>query len=113
MGHWKGSALSIMIDLLVSVLSGGATTHEIGSRDEEYAVSQLFAAFDLGRLTDAEKRAAAIADVAESLRQTLPIEEGGQAFYPGQRTWMRRLDNLEKGIPVDEETWEQILVLAA
>ena len=111
MGQWKGSALAIMIDLLVSILSGGATTQEIGERDEEYAVSQLFAAFDLGRLTDAKKRAAAIADVTESLRQTRPIEEGGQVFYPGQRTWMRRQENLEKGIPVDPDTWEEILVL--
>jgi 3-dehydro-L-gulonate 2-dehydrogenase len=111
MGQWKGSALAIMIDLLVSVLSGGSTTREIGEQDEEYAVSQLFAAFDLEQLTDAESRDKAVADVTESLLGTRPIEADGQAFYPGQRTWMRRQQNLEEGIPVDPDTWEEILEL--
>jgi 3-dehydro-L-gulonate 2-dehydrogenase len=111
MGHWKGSALAIMIDLLVSILSGGSTTREIGNRTEEYGVSQLFAALDLEQLTDGESRARAIADVTESLLGTKPIEADGQAFYPGQQTWMRRQQNLEKGIPVDPDTWEEILAL--
>ena len=68
MGHWKGSALAIMIDLLVSILSGGSTTREIGDRTEEYGVSQLFAALDLGQLTDEESRARAIAEVTRSKR---------------------------------------------
>jgi 3-dehydro-L-gulonate 2-dehydrogenase len=110
-GNWKGSALAVMIDLLVSILSGGSTTQEIGTRSEEYGVSQLFIAFDLGQISDTENRARAIKDVTDSLRETAPIEPGGQVFYPGQQTWMRREENLEKGIPVDPDTWEKIIAL--
>jgi len=110
-GNWKGSALAVMIDLLVAILSGGATTQEIATRSEEYGVSQLFIAFDLGQITDAENRARAIKEVTDSLRETAVIEPGSQVFYPGQQTRMRREENLEKGIPVDPDTWEKIIAL--
>ncbi len=54
MGAWKGSGLAILIDLLVSILSGGLTTNEIGKNEEEYGLSQLFIAFDLQQLSDPE-----------------------------------------------------------
>ena len=111
MGYWKGSALAMMIDLLVATLSGGATTYEIGGRDEEYAVSQFFMAFDLEQLTDVESGDRAIRDLTESLRETEPLEPGGQVNYPGQQTWLRRTENTEKGIPVDPDTWEEIIAL--
>lgn len=111
MGNWKGSGLAMLIDLLVSILSTGSTTREIGTRSEEYGVSQLFIALDLGQITDAENRARAIKDVTDSLRETAAIEPGGQVFYPGQQTWMRREENLKHGIPVDPDTWEKILAL--
>jgi 3-dehydro-L-gulonate 2-dehydrogenase len=111
MGNWKGSGLAMMIDLLVSILSNGSTTREIGARDEEYAVSQLFMAFDLEQVSDTESRAKAIKDVTDSLLERTPIEPGGQVFYPGQGTWLRRQENLKNGIPVDPDTWEKITAL--
>ena len=110
-GYWKGSALAMMIDLLVSILSGGATTREIGEQDEEYAVSQVFMAVDLELLSDAEHRDRAIRNVTDALLETPPVEPGGDVYYPGQQTWMRRQENLEKGIPVDRDTWEEIFAL--
>jgi 3-dehydro-L-gulonate 2-dehydrogenase len=111
MGNWKGSGLAMMIDMLVSILSSGSTTREIGERNEEYAVSQLFMAFDLEQISDTENRAKAIKDVTDSLLESTPTEPGGQVFYPGQRTWLRREENLQKGIPVDPDTWETIIAL--
>jgi 3-dehydro-L-gulonate 2-dehydrogenase len=110
-GHWKGAALAVMIDLLVSMLSGGSTTQEIGARSEEYGVSQLFIAFDLGQIADAKTRARAIKDVTDSLCETAAIEPGAEVFYPGQQTCLRREENLKKGIPVDPDTWEKIVAL--
>jgi len=109
MGNWKGSGLAVMIDLLVSILSGGSTTAEIGRRDEEYGVSQLFMAFDLDEVSDAGSRARVIKEVTGSLLESSTVEAGGQVFYPGQQTWLRRKENLEKGIPVDPNTWEKIV----
>jgi 3-dehydro-L-gulonate 2-dehydrogenase len=112
MGNWKGSGLAMMIDLLVSILSSGSTTKEIGKRNEEFGVSQLFMAFDLDQVSDAETRARVIKDVTDSLLESSAIETDGQVFYPGQQTWLRREENLQKGIPVDRETWEKIDALS-
>jgi len=111
MGNWKGSGLAMMIDLLVSILSGGSTTREIGKREEEYGVSQIFIAFDLDQVSDPEDRARVVKDVTGSLLESSTVEADGQVFYPGQQTWMRRKENLDKGIPVDRDTWEKIVAL--
>ncbi len=111
MGNWKGSGLAMLIDLLVSILSGGLTTREIGKNDEEYGLSQLFIAFDLSQLSDTDNTARVIQDVTDSLLETTAIEPDGQVFYPGQQTWLRRQENQKKGIPVDSETWEKIIAL--
>lgn len=109
MGYWKGSGLAILIDLFVATLSRGLTTPEIGAREEEYGVSQLYMAFDLGRLNEKADSIRALRAIKTSLLQTAPIEDGGQALYPGQQTWARRQENERKGIPVDRGIWKRIL----
>ena len=110
-GYWKGSGLAILIDLLVSILSGGQTTQEIGKNEEEYGLSQLFIAFDLKQLSDPENSERIIQQVTGSLLESTAMEDGGQVFYPGQQTWLRRRENERKGIPVNRDTWDMILAL--
>jgi len=112
MGYWKGSGLAILIDLLVSVLSGGQTTNEIGQNEHEYGLSQLFIAFDLEQLTDEDSRARIVREVTGSLLETAAMEDGGDIFYPGQRSWLRRQENEQKGIPVDRDLWASIMEAA-
>jgi len=108
MGYWKGSGLAMLIDLLVSTLSGGLTTSEIGRSEDEFGLSQLFFAFDLQQITDVENRARIIREVTGSLLDTPAMEAEGQVFYPGQQSWLRRQENERMGIPVDRDTWDQI-----
>jgi 3-dehydro-L-gulonate 2-dehydrogenase len=108
MGYWKGSGLAILIDLLVATLSGGKTTSEIGEEEDEYGLSQLFMAFDLQQLTDDDSRARVIRQVTRSLLDTAPMKADGQVSYPGQKTWQRRQENQQEGIPVDRGLWDLI-----
>lgn len=39
------------------------------------------------------------------------MEDGGEVFYPGQQTWLRRQENESKGIPVNQNTWDMIIEL--
>lgn len=107
-GYWKGSGLALMIDLLVSLLSSGLTTREIGQRDDEYGVSQLFMAFDLRCLGDANRQSQIVQEIRSSLLEVASVEADGEVCYPGQRTWLRRQENEVKGIPVDPEVWSLI-----
>jgi hypothetical protein len=40
-GFWKGSGLTIVLDMIAAALAGGQTTHEIQTQGAEYAVSQV------------------------------------------------------------------------
>src|SRR5690625_4660470 len=59
-GYWKGSGLSILLDLIASMLADGNTTNDIGKLGEdEYAISQVFIAISkekLGNSLELEKR---------------------------------------------------------
>ncbi|MBN7811290.1 3-dehydro-L-gulonate 2-dehydrogenase [Algoriphagus sp. H41] len=108
MGMWKGAGLSLMIDLLAALLSGGDSVSGIGKKPLESSLSQVFISLDpkvLGlEAWFADKAEAIITDYlgAEAF-------EGKSVFYPGQQTLRTRKRNLENGVPVAEATWAQII----
>ena len=98
-GYWKGTGLALLLDLIVSGLADGRSTHDLGQLDAEYGVSQLFLTVAPSILTP---RAIA------TLERTLTNHP---TRYPGQRRAAERLTNLEYGIPVDGLVWQRILRL--
>ena len=44
---------------------------------------------------------------------TEPDREGGHVTCPGERTAATRAKNMELGVVVDEQVWQQVLDLAA
>jgi len=109
MGYWKGSGMSVMLDLMVSLLSGGKSTPEIGELEEEHALSQFFMAFDLDQLSDKDSRQVAIQSILESVTGCKSIDKDQEVRFPGQQTWQRREENEKLGIPVNMDTWNSIL----
>ncbi len=107
-GYWKGSGLSLLLDLMAAMLSGGLATHQIPDDPErETGVSQVFAAFDLSAFGPADEPARVADRIVESLHS--PDSEGDQEVrYPGQRTLQVRAENLELGVPVDPDIWRAV-----
>lgn len=105
-GLWKGSGLSVMLDLFAGILSGGFLTHEIPP--EERTLSQVFIALHV----DAYGGRDYVNTYAEKLVQDLksiPAEErSGRILYPGEGSLARREDNLKNGVPVDQKIWDKI-----
>jgi 3-dehydro-L-gulonate 2-dehydrogenase len=108
-GFWKGSGLSIALDLAAAILSGGNSTYQIGKLGSERNVSQVFIAMDIGKISDGELVRRTIEETIAAVRGAEPDEQGTRACYPGERMLQTRNDNLKNGIPVDEEIWRQIL----
>jgi 3-dehydro-L-gulonate 2-dehydrogenase len=104
-GFWKGSGLSIMLDLLAALLSGGQATHQVPTDPEqETGISQMFIAFDVSVIDDPGSR---VADrIVEHLHAT--ADGGGAVRYPGERTLETRRRNLEEGIPVEPSIWNEV-----
>ncbi|MBB5440797.1 3-dehydro-L-gulonate 2-dehydrogenase [Pedobacter sp. AK017] len=102
-GFWKGSGLSLVLDLLAVALSGGNSTGKISAQADETGVSQCFIAIRQPDMHDA-----LIAEVLAYTKNSEAVKAGGQVSYPGERTLQTRLENEEKGIPVNEEIWMQV-----
>lgn len=110
-GYWKGSGLAVLLDLVAVLLSGGLATYQIGQQETEYNVAQVFIAFDVTQSASAEAVNQAVEDVIADLRTTIPANKGGEVLYPGERALRTRLDNLQKGIPVEPAIWERVLAM--
>ena len=100
-GFWKGSGLALVLDVLLTALSGGRSTAVITQAGEEYGVSQCFIA-----LRQPELHASLIEEILRFTKEG--AAPGEQVFYPGEQSLATRHHNLTHGIPVDENTWEQV-----
>jgi 3-dehydro-L-gulonate 2-dehydrogenase len=110
-GYWKGSSLSLMLDILATVLSGGISVHEIKSCSSENGLSQVFIAIDPGKLFNSRLIDGTIDGIIDDLHRSIPAEDGSVVRYPGENTSSIREENLKSGIPVKKEIWEKILKL--
>ena len=113
-GLWKGSGLSLTLDLFAAMLSGGQASHQI-PRDalKESGVSQFFLAIDPSHLSANTDALNATADaVLADLHAAPPTDPAHPVRYPGEQTLATRLDNLAHGVPVDETLWKQLLAQA-
>jgi 3-dehydro-L-gulonate 2-dehydrogenase len=107
-GFWKGSGLSIILDIIAALLSGGDAVYQIGQRDHEFGLSQVFIAINTrqNKNVDSNQIINRIIDYAKSAQTESPDQ---RIYYPGEQTLLRRKENLKLGVPVDETYWQQVL----
>jgi len=110
-GYWKGSGLSIMLDLLATLLSEGRSTHILGNLEAEYGVSQVFICFDIMKLQGSSLVDKVVNEIVDFIHETIPAGDREKVHYPGERTLSTRKINMEKGIPVDQEIWQSVLAM--
>jgi 3-dehydro-L-gulonate 2-dehydrogenase len=108
-GYWKGSGLSLVLDMAAAMLSGGLPTHEIPLDPlRESGISQIFIAIDSRSLASPEEINQIADGILQSLREATPIDPGKPIRYPGEQTLQLREENMRLGVPVDPEIWRQI-----
>ena len=110
MALWKGSALSVMLDLMAASLSLGRTSLEIGKpADGERGMSQVFICLNPAAVVDAEAMDAQIERTVAFLNALEPRDGAHGVHAPGEGLGATRERNLREGIPVTEGTWERIV----
>lgn len=109
-GYWKGSALSLALDMIAAATALGRTTAMVAADSStEHGISQMFIAINFRAAVD-PARADEILDTAvDSLLSSTPVDPKSPVRYPGQNTAEIRARNLREGVPIHEETWEKIL----
>lgn len=110
-GYWKGSGLSLLLDIMASVVSGGLSTFEISQMEAEYALSQVFIAIDLKNLSNKERIETTVNEILMNFKESNPVESASEIRYPGENVVKVREENLKNGIPVNKTVWETILAL--
>lgn len=105
-GFWKGSALSLMLDVMISSLSNGRSTAQISEEGKEYNVSQVFICINAANLDEK-----IINEIINYTRQSNVVDSSLPIRYPGEKTLATRLKNEKEGIPVNEKIWHEVLSL--
>ena len=108
-GYWKGAGMSLLLDILATILSGGRSTHQIKGCTSEYSISQVFIAINLKSLHNFLAIDNSINQIIEDLHKSSPVDPSEKIRYPGESVLQIRKENLEKGIVVNKETWENLL----
>ena len=102
-GFWKGTGLSLSLDLLCTTLSGGNSTADISKLKKESAVSQIFICFKPDTINSAY--ADAIKDI---LTYTKTSSTNDKVRYPGEHIKEIRADNLKNGILANRVIWDDL-----
>ena len=108
-GYWKGAGLSLLLDILATVLSGGLATFEISQKPAEIASSQVYIAIDVAKLGNASSISHIIQGIINDYHQSVPIDNVKKITFPGERVLATRQKNLVEGVPVLESVWTEIL----
>lgn len=107
-GFWKGSGISLLLDILAAVLSGGSSTYEITGRGVEYRLSQVFIAINPLMLANYKSINSAIDGIINDYKSSQPENDINRIRYPGENILKTRELNSKNGIPVNRKIWETI-----
>jgi 3-dehydro-L-gulonate 2-dehydrogenase len=107
-GFWKGSGLSMVLDLLATMLSGGNSTAKITQSGAESGVSQVFICI---KPSSDQQTATLIEEIIAYSKTSRPEHEAATISYPGENTLKTRKRNLSEGVSVDERIWEVVKAL--
>jgi len=107
-GYWKGAGLSLLLNLMAAVFSGGKATHEISKNEDDFGVSQVYIAIDISKLDNNRIIGRIINEIIDDYHNSIPESDSVNILYPGQRALNTRKENSYKGIPVERIVWDQI-----
>ncbi len=111
MGYWKGSGLSILLDIIATVLTNANSVSKIGTFGDEVGLTQIMIAIDPSKANTPDVTDSIVNHIVSDIKSSEPANEGGQVFYPGEHELITRRDNLANGIPIMDEVWEKIISL--
>jgi 3-dehydro-L-gulonate 2-dehydrogenase len=110
-GYWKGSALSMVLDMLATLLSAGQSTARIGAEAYETGVSQVYLCIDPAQFGDRDLQQRLLDEIIAYAKSATPLREGQAVRYPGERALQTKRESLAKGMAVSEKIWSEVLGL--
>lgn len=112
-GDHKGAGLSLIAELLSAGLMGAARIDQ--KPQKTWVINSLFGVIiDPARLEpDAELRRSRTESYLAFVRAAKPMDPANPVLAPGDKERKVRIERQAAGIPLDDETWSQIVAAAA
>ena len=106
MGDHKGSGLGLACELLAGALTGSGTTQSGGDKVHNGLLSVFI---DPGKLDDGHAWADSVRDYIDFVHACRPSDPASPVMIPGDPERKSREDRQANGIPLDHESWRNIL----
>ncbi len=111
MGYWKGSGISVALDVIATVLTNQNSVAKIGTFGDEVGLTQIMIAIDPLKGNTVEITDGIIEEILADIKSSVPVKEGGEVYYPGELELNTREENLKNGIPIIDEVWDKLNLL--
>ncbi len=102
-GYWKGASLSLTLDILAAILSGGRATKDLSETEGEKGPSQIFIAINPKIFSDESENDNLINGIISYFKSAETIDEKTKIYYPGELVLKNKKKNLADGIEIDEK----------
>ena len=80
MGYWKGSGISIALDLIATVLTNGNSVQQIGTFGDEVGLTQIMIAIDPAKANGVELTDGIVDRIVADIQSSEPAVEGGKVL---------------------------------
>ncbi|WP_298767598.1 3-dehydro-L-gulonate 2-dehydrogenase [uncultured Polaribacter sp.] len=111
-GYWKGSALSMVLDMLATILSAGNSTARVSAKEIETGISQVYICISPEVFNDTDLQQKLIDEVVDFTHNVAPITPGDKTYYPGEKSANTRIKNLKEGVVfIEDAIWKQLQAL--
>ncbi len=112
MGYWKGSGMSIVLDMIATLLSDGASVAEVTEDNaDEYGISQIFIAIEVDKLIDGKSRDAKLQRIIDYVQTAERSDPEVAIRLPGHEFTKKQANNRHNGITIDDSVWAKITSL--
>lgn len=108
-GFWKGSGISIALDLIATVLTDGNSVCKIGTFGDEVGLTQIMIAIDPEKGNTVERTDEIVDQILADIKASEPAAEGMEVLYPGEPELKNIKEHRENGVPVIDEIWNAVL----
>jgi LDH2 family malate/lactate/ureidoglycolate dehydrogenase len=115
LGGYKGSGLGLMVEILCSVLSGGAMANDVGGiriRGRANRCSQCFIAIDVARFMPVGEFTARVEHLVHLMKSTPTAPGFDEVMVAGDPEWRTEAERLRTGIPLEEGNWDKLVKTA-
>ncbi|WP_432464514.1 3-dehydro-L-gulonate 2-dehydrogenase [Agarivorans sp. QJM3NY_33] len=112
MGFWKGSSMSIVLDMMITAISGGLSVPALTEdQTEEYGVSQFLIAIDLSKTMESHRFAQEMQRIRDYVMSAEPAEVGRLKIGGSEIQAYIDKHQQQGGIEIHSQIWQKIKAL--